>query len=136
MACGLLLHYAWWTDTSLSGRSEGVHWLASSLRRRDSELSACYAAARSCSMRIMMGPSIFECRGLREPSEQGCCDRYVLTRPGEMQEAPIVLNDPLVHLAGPGVRATTVSSSRDLLLELRTFLLELEPRTQLLLLHA
>jgi len=43
---------AWWTDASLFGRSEGVRWLASSSHRRDSELSACRAAAGLSSVRI------------------------------------------------------------------------------------
>ena len=81
--------------------------------------------------------------GHREPLEQGCCRRYVLARVGEMREAPVILYDPLVHLAGPGACASAVYSSCDRLLELYMFLLKLEPhllellvpRTQLLLLR-
>lgn len=43
-----------------------------------------------------------------------------------MREAPVILNNPLVHLMGPGTRAPAVSSVRNLLLELCVFLLEFE----------
>ena len=39
-------------DTSLVGHTEGVRWLALGSCRRDNELSACYAAARSSNVRI------------------------------------------------------------------------------------
>ena len=44
----------------------------------------------------------------------------------EVWEGFIVLNDPLVHIAGHDVRTPAVSVVLELLLELHTFLLKLE----------
>ena len=50
----------------------------------------------------------------------------VLACPGAVWERFIVLDDPLVHIAGYDARTPTVSVALDLSLELRAFLLELE----------
>ena len=44
-----------------------------------------------------------------------------------MREGFIVGDDPLVHVAGHGACTPTVSVALDFLIELRGFLLELEP---------
>ena len=57
-----------------------------------------------------------------------------------MWECFVILDDPLVHVAGHGMHMPTISVALDLSLELRAFLLELEscffellvPRPQLL----
>ena len=43
-----------------------------------------------------------------------------------MWEGFVILNDPLVHIAGHGTCTPTVSMALDLSLELHVFLLELE----------
>ena len=73
-----------------------------------------------------MGPTILRRRGPRKPPEQGHCSSDVLACPGEVWEGFIVLDDPLVHVAGHGTSTSTVSMVLDLSLELRTFLLKLE----------
>ena len=70
-----------------------------------------------------MGPTVFGCHGLWEPSEQGHHDSYVLAYPGEVREASIVLDDPLVYVAGDGACTATVYTVFDLTLELHTLLL-------------
>jgi hypothetical protein len=70
-----------------------------------------------------MGPMIFGCRGLWEPSEQGRRDSYVLACSGEVWEILVVLDDPPVHVAGDGACTPTVSMTFDLALELRALLL-------------
>ena len=72
-----------------------------------------------------MGPMIFGCYGLREPSEQGHHGSYVLACSGEVQEASIVLNDPLVYVMSDGTRTATVSMPFDLALELESSILDL-----------
>jgi hypothetical protein len=72
---------------------------------------------------LVMGLAIFECRELREPSEQGRRDSYVLACSGEVREIFIVLDDPLVHVVSEGTRTPTVSAVFDLTLELRALLL-------------
>ena len=69
-----------------------------------------------------MGLTILGRHGPRKPTEQGCRNSDVLAHPGEVWEGFIVLDDPLVHVAGHGVRTPTVS----VVLELCAFLLELE----------
>ena len=73
-----------------------------------------------------MGPTIFGCRGPRKPPKQGHHSSDVLACPGEVWEGFIILDDPLVHIMGHGVRTSTVSMALNLSFELRTFLLELE----------
>jgi len=75
-----------------------------------------------------MGPTIVERRGSRELPEQGHRSSDVLACPGEVWERFIVLDDPLVHVAGHGACASTVSMALDLLIKLYAFLLELESR--------
>jgi hypothetical protein len=72
---------------------------------------------------ISQGLVIFRCCGLREPSEQGRRGSYVLACSGEVQEILIILDDPLVHVAGNGTRMPTVSMAFNLTLELCTLLL-------------
>ena len=87
-----------------------------------------------------MGQTILRCCGLRKPLGQGHRDSNVLACSGEVWEGFVVLDDPLVHVIGHGVRTPTVSVTLDLSLELHVFLLELEscffellvPRPQLL----
>ena len=76
----------------------------------------------------MMGPLIFRCRRLREPSEQSHRGSDVLACPGEVWERLIVLDDPSVHVTGHGACASSVSMALELTIELRAFLLELESR--------
>ena len=88
----------------------------------------------------MMGPTILKCRGPRKPLEQGHRSSDVLACPGEVWEGFVVLDDPLVHVAGHGACTPTIFTALDLSLELHVFLLELEscffellvPRPQLL----
>ena len=54
--------------------------------------------------------------------EQGHHDGNVLDCLGEAREGFIIGDDPLVHVAGHGMGAPTVSTVRDLLIELRAFL--------------
>ena len=70
-----------------------------------------------------MDPTIFWCRGFREPSEQGHHGSYVLACPDELWEASDVTVDPLVYVMGDGARTTTVSTSFDFVLELHMVLL-------------
>jgi hypothetical protein len=72
---------------------------------------------------LVLGPAVFGCCRLWEPSEQGRNGSYVLASPGEVQETIIILNDPLVHFVGTGARTPTVSATFDLALELRVLLL-------------
>ena len=58
--------------------------------------------------------------------EQGHRSSDVLACLGEVWEAFIILDDPLVHDVGHSVRTPTVFMVLDLSLELRAFLLELE----------
>ena len=74
----------------------------------------------------MVGPTILGCRGLRKTMEQGHGGNDVLAHPGEVWEGFIVYNDLLVHVAGHGTCASTVSMALDLSIELCAFLLELE----------
>ena len=74
-----------------------------------------------------MIPMILGHHGPRKPLEQGCHSSDVLARPGEVWEGFIVLDDPPVHVVGHGVGTPAVSMALDFLIELRTFLLELEP---------
>ena len=74
-----------------------------------------------------MGPTILGCRGLRKPPEEGRYGSDVLACPGEVWEGFVVLDDSLVHVTGHGAHTPTVSMALDLSLELRMFLLELEP---------
>ena len=75
-----------------------------------------------------MGPTVFGCRGLWVPLEQGCHGSYVLACPSEVRDASVVLDDPPVYVAGDGACTATVSAAFDLTLELRTLLLQLESR--------
>ena len=75
---------------------------------------------------LTMGPMIFECRGLREPSEQGHRGSYVLACPGKVWEGSIVFDYPSIHITVHGARTPTVSAALDLSLELCALLLELE----------
>ena len=75
-----------------------------------------------------MGPTILECRRLRNTPEQGRCGSDVLACPGEVWEGFIVLDDPLVHIMSHGACTPTISVTLDLALELNAFLLELESR--------
>ena len=70
-----------------------------------------------------MGPTVFGCRGLQEPSEKGHHSSYVLACLDEVREASVILDDPPVYVVGDGVRTTTVSAVFDLVLELHTLLL-------------
>ena len=87
-----------------------------------------------------MGPMVLWCRGLWKPPEQGRRGSDVLACPSEVWEGFVVLDDPLVHVMGRGVRTPIISVALDLSLELCAFLLELEscffellvPRPQLL----
>ena len=74
----------------------------------------------------MMGPMILGRRGLRKPPEQGRRSSDVLACPGEVWEGFIVLDDPLVHIAGHSACTPTVSMALELSLELCTFVLEME----------
>ena len=74
----------------------------------------------------MMGPMILGHRRPRKPLEQDRHGSDVLARLGEVWEGFIVLDDPLVHVAGHGARTPVVSVALDLSLELHTFLHELE----------
>ena len=71
----------------------------------------------------MMGLMILGHRGARKPLEQGYHSSDVLACLGEVWEGFIVLDDSSVHVTGHGARMPTVSMA----LELRAFLLELEP---------
>jgi hypothetical protein len=71
---------------------------------------------------LTMGPTIFRCCRLREPSEQGHRGNYVLACPCEVREILVILDDPLVHVAGNGACTPTVSVVFDLTLELRALL--------------
>ena len=87
-----------------------------------------------------MDPMIPGCRGPRKPSEQGRCGSDVMACSGEVWEGFVVLDDPLVHVAGHGTCTPTIFVVLDLSLKLHEFLLELEscffellvPRPQLL----
>ena len=70
-----------------------------------------------------MGPTVFGCHGLREPSEQGRRGSYVLAFPDEVREASVVLDDPPVYVTGDGVRTPTIFAALDLAFELRAHLL-------------
>jgi hypothetical protein len=70
-----------------------------------------------------MGPAIFGCFGLWEPSEQGRRDSYVLACSDEVREIPVVLDDPPVHVTDDGTHMHTVSTMFDLTLELYALLL-------------
>jgi len=74
----------------------------------------------------MMGLTILWCRGPRKPLEQGRCSSDVLACPGEVWEGFIVLDDPLVHVAGHGACTATVSVMLNLSFKIRAFLLEQE----------
>ena len=73
-----------------------------------------------------MGPTILEHRGPWKPPEQGHCDADVLAYLSEVWEGFIILDDPMVHVMSHSTRTLTVSMALDLLIELHTFLLELE----------
>ena len=60
--------------------------------------------------------------------EQSRCSSDVLACLDEAREGFIISDDPLVHVAGHGTGAPTVSVVLDLLIELRAFQLELESR--------
>ena len=60
--------------------------------------------------------------------EQGHHSGDVLARLSKVREGFIIGDDPLVHIAGHGACAPTVSMAVDLLIKLRAFLLELESR--------
>ena len=74
-----------------------------------------------------MGLTLIGCRGPQKPMEQGLHSSDVLTHPSKVWEGFIILNDPLVHITSHGTCAPTVFVVLDLTIELRTFLLELEP---------
>ena len=74
----------------------------------------------------MVGPTILGRHGIWKAMEQGHHGGNVLARMGEAREGFIVDDDPLVHVMGHGAGAPTVSVALDLLIELHTFLLELE----------
>ena len=74
-----------------------------------------------------MGSMILRHHGPRKPPEQGRCGGDVLACPGEVWEGFLVLDDSLIHVAGHDARKPTVSMALNLSLELRMFLLELEP---------
>ena len=76
----------------------------------------------------MMGPMILRCRGPQKPPEQGHHSNDILAHPGEVWEGFIVLDDPPVHVMGHGACVSPVSMALDLVIELHTFLLELESR--------
>jgi hypothetical protein len=67
---------------------------------------------------LMMGPMIFGCCELWEPSEQGRCGGYVLAHPGEVWEVLVLLDDPLVYVVGDGMCTPTISTTFNLVLEL------------------
>ena len=73
-----------------------------------------------------MGLTILGRRGPWKPPEQGHRSNDVLAHSGEVWEGFIILDDPLVHVAGHDTCTPTVSMALDLSLELRTFQLELE----------
>ena len=73
-----------------------------------------------------MGPTILGRRGPWKLLEQGRRSSDVLAHPGEVWEGFIILDDPLIHVAGHGRCTPTVSMVLDLLLELHAFLLKLE----------
>ena len=75
-----------------------------------------------------MGLTIFGCRGLQEPLEQGHYGSYVLACPSEVWEASVVPDDPLDYVMGDGVRTATVSTALNLVLEPHTLLLQLQSR--------
>ena len=72
---------------------------------------------------LTMGPTVFGCCGLREPSEQGRHGSYVLACPGEVGEASVILDDPPVYVMGDGACTTTVSAAFNLTLKHHTLLL-------------
>ena len=74
----------------------------------------------------MMGPMILGRRRPRKPLEQGRCGGDVLACSDEVWEGFIVLDDPLVQVAGHSVCMPSISMALDLSLELYAFLLELE----------
>ena len=59
--------------------------------------------------------------------EQDCRGGDVLPCPGEAREGFIISDDPPIHIVGHGTGAPTVSVALDFPIELRAFLLELEP---------
>ena len=71
---------------------------------------------------------ILRCRGLWKAMEQGCRGGDVLACPDKTREGFIIGNDPSVHVMGHGACAPAVSVALDFLIELRSFLLELESR--------
>jgi len=73
-----------------------------------------------------MGPTVFGHHGPQKPLEQGGYSSNVLACPGEVWERFIILDDPLVHVTGHGMRAPTISVALNLSLELHAFLLEIE----------
>ena len=70
-----------------------------------------------------MGPIVFGCHRLQEPSEQGRRGSYVLAFPDEVREASVVLDDPPVYVTGDDACMATVSVTFDLALELHMLLL-------------
>lgn len=74
----------------------------------------------------MMGPTILGCCGPQKLPEQGRCNGDVLACLGEVWEHFIVLDDPLVHVAGHGMCTPTISMAFDISLELHALLLKLE----------
>ena len=69
---------------------------------------------------------ILECHGLQKPWSKAAHGSDVLACLGEVWEGFIVLDDPLVHIAGHGARPPTICVALDLSLKLHTFLLKLE----------
>jgi hypothetical protein len=55
--------------------------------------------------------------------EQGCGGSNVLARLSEVRETVVILDDPLVHVAGDGARTPSFLTALDLALELRALLL-------------
>ena len=95
-----------------------MRWLASSLRHRDNELSACCTAACSSNVRIKtVGLTILGSRGLWKAMEQGRSGGDVLACPGEVREGSVVGEDPLVYITGRGACVPTIPMTLDLLLD-------------------
>ena len=69
-----------------------------------------------------MGPMILMHHGPRKYPEQGHRSSDVLACPGEVWEGFVILDDPLVHVAGHSACTPTISMALDLC----TFLLKLE----------
>jgi hypothetical protein len=85
-------------------------------RQRDFHLLHCRALEQRVD--LALGPMIFGCCRLRESSEQGHDDNYVLASPGKVREITAILDDPLVYVAGDGTRTPTISVALNLVLEL------------------